>query len=306
MADRNCTCLSELADDAYAPGGPMSGKPKPLPCEQHSKRKRRQLGLGSEERKWFSDHGITPEGDAPLAQYTDLESWTAYVAWLLGDEANLPNNADFVLHCLTCNRDGMVGYRAAHDWLAMDKPPLPFSDEAPPRQRMIWLAALHHDYMSPNELREWAPKAVKAMKDETEFENPKPIAVMMQEVRDHSGRAGLIVIQRPDNLGWAFPAGYVEVGLDQSAEAAAAREFKEETGITPSEGFLFKSDITPVGGKLMLFVQSRGYLLDTELDGWKPTAEALAIRAIYEPEPLVFGTHQDAMASYFSMRSYLE
>lgn len=31
-----CTCLSELAHDAYSPGGPMSGHPLPPPCQLHA------------------------------------------------------------------------------------------------------------------------------------------------------------------------------------------------------------------------------------------------------------------------------
>ena len=31
----SCTCLSELEDDGYGPGGPMSGHPKPPPCQLH-------------------------------------------------------------------------------------------------------------------------------------------------------------------------------------------------------------------------------------------------------------------------------
>lgn len=33
---RECTCLTELQDDAYGPGGPMSGHPKPPPCRVHT------------------------------------------------------------------------------------------------------------------------------------------------------------------------------------------------------------------------------------------------------------------------------
>ena len=32
-----CTCLSELAHDAYGPGGPSSGQPLPPPCKIHKR-----------------------------------------------------------------------------------------------------------------------------------------------------------------------------------------------------------------------------------------------------------------------------
>ena len=36
VLENKCECLSELADDAYSPGGPMSGKQKPI-CKVHLK-----------------------------------------------------------------------------------------------------------------------------------------------------------------------------------------------------------------------------------------------------------------------------
>lgn len=32
-----CTCLSDMASDAYSPGGPSSGQPFPSPCKLHPK-----------------------------------------------------------------------------------------------------------------------------------------------------------------------------------------------------------------------------------------------------------------------------
>jgi hypothetical protein len=34
-----CTCLSELEDDAYERGGPMSGKRRPPPCQATTHRR---------------------------------------------------------------------------------------------------------------------------------------------------------------------------------------------------------------------------------------------------------------------------
>jgi len=30
-----CTCLTELEEDGYSPGGPSSGLQRPPPCEYH-------------------------------------------------------------------------------------------------------------------------------------------------------------------------------------------------------------------------------------------------------------------------------
>jgi len=34
-----CTCLSELDDDAYGPGGPLSGQRRPPPCQATTHRR---------------------------------------------------------------------------------------------------------------------------------------------------------------------------------------------------------------------------------------------------------------------------
>lgn len=131
-----------------------------------------------------------------------------------------------------------------------------------------------------------------------EYDNPKPIAVHLQEVDAGRDMPGVLLIQRADNGGWAFPSGWIETGLDQSAETAAAREFSEETGIPVNPGRLFRSEITPAS-KIMLFVLSYRTISACVFDNWKPTPEALAIRIAHEPEELVFPTHTAAMVEWF-------
>lgn len=128
--------------------------------------KRRALGIGSEEAAWFTEQNITPEGDAPLASYRDLESWTAYVAWKLGDEVGLMTNTDFILHCVTCQRAGKESYRAAYEWLQMSRPPVPdLPENAAPSDKLIALGEAYHKYMTPNELREWGAATVATIKE---------------------------------------------------------------------------------------------------------------------------------------------
>lgn len=138
----------------------------------------------------------------------------------------------------------------------------------------------------------------------TTYNNPTPVAVLMQSVLKPGRGYGLILIRRPDNDGWALPAGYIETGLDQSAEGAALREFREETGLEPSPAArTFMSAITP-HGKLLIFCKSQGCLVSFSeaLKNWKPTPEALALRIAYEPETLCFPTHTKAMRRWFQER----
>lgn len=130
----------------------------------------------------------------------------------------------------------------------------------------------------------------------TDYSNPTPLAVHLQEVRD-GNYFGVLLIQRADNGGWALPGGYIETPLDRSAEGAAAREFREELGIIVSEGELMSSTITPAG-KLLIFVRSTE-AVQIDFAAWKPTPEVLAIRLAYVPEELCFPAHTDALRRWF-------
>lgn len=132
------------------------------------------------------------------------------------------------------------------------------------------------------------------------YQNPTPVAVRLQCAWTPQIERGLIVIRRPDNGGWAFPAGYIETNLDESAEAASAREFLEETGLPAGPGELFGSRVIP-SGRLLLFVRSTRDFHPDEVDfsAWLPTAEALELRVALSPEELCFPAHTEAMRLWF-------
>lgn len=131
------------------------------------------------------------------------------------------------------------------------------------------------------------------------YKNPLPVAVHLQEVIEgHSGRRGVLLIQRDDMPGWALPGGYIETDKDVSVEAAAAREFGEETGLSVPQGRLFASVITP-NEKLLLFCRSKVPLISPDFSDWKPTEEAVALKIAYDPEELCFPTHTHALWMWF-------
>lgn len=135
----------------------------------------------------------------------------------------------------------------------------------------------------------------------TQYKNPTPIAVHLQEVLDHQGRPGVLIIQRADNQQWALPGGYVETDKDESAEGAAAREFNEELNIIACPGEPFLSKITG-DGKLLIFCRSKSPFDPLNKFYWKPTAEVLDWQIVYSPAKLCYPTHTEALKAWFDWR----
>jgi len=65
---------------------------------------------------------------------------------------------------------------------------------------------------------------------ESSVRNPVPTVDIIIEVKDRSGREGIVLIERKNPPpGWALPGGFVDYG--ESLEQAAVREAREETSL---------------------------------------------------------------------------
>ncbi|MBP7999641.1 MAG: NUDIX domain-containing protein [Chloroflexi bacterium] len=126
------------------------------------------------------------------------------------------------------------------------------------------------------------------------YKNPLPVAVLLLPVE-----AGVLAVRRAiePRLGQlALPGGYIEVG--ESWQAAAARELREEAGITidPSTITEYRVRSAPDGTVLIFGLAPRYRLAD--LPPFTPTPECSEWVILTLPALLAFPLHTEVVTQF--------
>ncbi len=131
---------------------------------------------------------------------------------------------------------------------------------------------------------------------QTAYLNPTPVAVLLLPVDD-----GLLVVRRdvePRRGELALPGGFIDLG--ESWQAAAARELREEAGVSvdPADVALFDTVSAPDSTLLVFGLGPRQSA--AALPASAPTAETTGWEVLREPAPLAFPLHTAAVERFFA------
>lgn len=131
---------------------------------------------------------------------------------------------------------------------------------------------------------------------ETSYQNPKPVAVVLQPVG-----ADLLVVRRaipPARDRLALPGGYIDVG--ETWQAAGARELFEEVGLAVDaiDMRLFDTASAP-DGTLLVFGLLPPIKDAAVIPPSRPNDESLGWEVLPGPAELGFSLHTAAAARFF-------
>jgi ADP-ribose pyrophosphatase YjhB (NUDIX family) len=134
--------------------------------------------------------------------------------------------------------------------------------------------------------------------DAISYVNPLPVSVLLLPVDD-----GVLVVRRaiPPRQGQlALPGGFIN--QDESWQAAAVRELREEAGIivNPTELRLFDVLSAP-DGTVLIFGTAQPRCA-SELPAFAASAEASERSVLARPEPLAFPLHTLVVERWFAER----
>lgn len=129
---------------------------------------------------------------------------------------------------------------------------------------------------------------------ETSYRNPKPVAVILQPVDD-----GVLCIRRaiePRRGMLALPGGYIDLG--ESWQAAAARELREEAGLTVDpEGIQALRVLSAPDSTLLVFGIAPA-LATADLPPFTATPEASERVVLTRVETLAFPLHTQVLRDF--------
>jgi ADP-ribose pyrophosphatase YjhB (NUDIX family) len=132
---------------------------------------------------------------------------------------------------------------------------------------------------------------------ETSYRNPKPVAVAVQPVG-----SGLLAVRRripPARESLALPGGYIDV--DETWQAAAARELREETGLTADASAVRLFDtISAPDGTVLVFGLLPALASASALPPPAPNDESLGWEILYGPTELGFSIHTAIANRFFA------
>lgn len=137
------------------------------------------------------------------------------------------------------------------------------------------------------------------------WQNPLPVVVGLVPVD-----RGVLVIRRgadPGRGGLALPGGFLESG--ETWRAGLARELREELSLTVDAGHVrlltvdtsYRQDspFAPASGALLIFGVTPP-VAAAALPPFRPNREIAARLVVDKPVPLLFSTHEAALAAYFA------
>ncbi|HHJ07279.1 MAG TPA: GNAT family N-acetyltransferase [Anaerolineae bacterium] len=131
------------------------------------------------------------------------------------------------------------------------------------------------------------------------YRNPVPGVGLLVEMDD-----GIVLIKRKGKYGkgrWALPSGFIEA--DESMEAAALRECKEETGLDVELLEMFGVDSFPEGpiqSGIIIFYRARP--VGGRLQAGDDAAEARVFAPDALPPDVAFRTHRAALTRWATAR----